>query len=358
MTPYTRLFAAMLLLGLAAPSLGQNALRWESSLEEAQRQAAATNRLVLVHFSASWCQPCQRLEKQVFSHPGFGQSLAARYVAVKLDFDEHQALATRWGVQSIPTDVVLSPQGQPIQRIQSPPSADAYVAAMQRVADYAVAAAPASPAVSPSAPAAAATSGAGNAATVGDRYANYNASQPPQQPRSSQPPVSAPAWTESSNGAEANVASAAAGPVAHQVAASNWQNAERRPDAIGPTSVQLPPDCPVLGLDGFCPVTLIEKRAWAQGDARWGAIHRNRTYLFCSEAEQKQFLANPDHYSPVMSGDDAVLATDAGRSVPGERRYGVFFGNRVYLFQNEQTLKTFAAHPNRYAAEISQVMRP
>jgi YHS domain-containing protein len=123
-------------------------------------------------------------------------------------------------------------------------------------------------------------------------------------------------------------------------------------------SAQLPPGCPPLGLDGFCAVTLIEQRAWKQGDPRYGAIHRNRTYIFCGPAEQQRFLQNPDAYSPMMSGDDPVLALDQSRAVPGSRKHGVFFGNRVYLFSSEQTLADFQRNPNRYAPEISQARRP
>ena len=127
------------------------------------------------------------------------------------------------------------------------------------------------------------------------------------------------------------------------------------PSAGGP---RLPPGCPPLGLDGYCPVTLIELRAWKAGDPRYGAIHRNRTYIFCGPAEQQRFLQNPDAYSPMMSGDDPVLALDQSRAVPGSRKHGVFFGNRVYLFSSEQTLADFQRNPNRYAPEITQARRP
>ena len=40
---------------------------WQPNLETAQQIAARSNRLVLIHFWAPWCQPCMRLEKEVFS---------------------------------------------------------------------------------------------------------------------------------------------------------------------------------------------------------------------------------------------------------------------------------------------------
>jgi len=109
---------------------------------------------------------------------------------------------------------------------------------------------------------------------------------------------------------------------------------------------------PPLCLDGFCPVTLSEKQAWVQGDVRWGAIHRGRTYLFIGPEEQRRFFADPDRYAPVGSGNDVVLAAEQGRAVPGMREHGVFFGNRIYLFASEESLTRFAEKPEVYANQV------
>ena len=66
------------------------------------------------------------------------------------------------------------------------------------------------------------------------------------------------------------------------------------------------------------------------GDCRLGAIHRGRTYLFAGP-DGSSFLAAPDRYAPVASGNDIVLATDQGKVVPGTE-HGVFYENRIYLF--------------------------
>ena len=71
--------------------------------------------------------------------------------------------------------------------------------------------------------------------------------------------------------------------------------------------VQLPDGSPPLGLDGNCPVQLSEHKKWVRGNPSFGAVHRGRTYLFVSAEDQQKFLANPDHYSPVVSGNDPVL---------------------------------------------------
>lgn len=103
-----------------------------------------------------------------------------------------------------------------------------------------------------------------------------------------------------------------------------------------------------VGLEGYCPVTLAERGVWVEGRAQWGVRHRGRTYLFAGAEQQKAFLADPDSYAPVMSGDDPVLALDAGKSTPGQRRYGVTYQSRTYLFSSTETRDAFAANPQRY----------
>jgi len=105
-----------------------------------------------------------------------------------------------------------------------------------------------------------------------------------------------------------------------------------------------------VGLEGYCPVTLAERGAWVEGRAQWGARHRGRTYLFASAEQQKSFLSDPDRYAPALSGDDPVLAFDAGKSTPGQRRYGVTYQSRTYLFSSTETRDAFAANPQRYTS--------
>ena len=109
-----------------------------------------------------------------------------------------------------------------------------------------------------------------------------------------------------------------------------------------------------MGLDGYCPVTLVERQQWAMGDARFGAVHRGKTYLFIGPNEVKKFLADPDKYAPVLSGNDPVLAMDGRQLVPGRREYGVYSDNRVYLFADESSRRRFEENPARYGAEAIQ----
>ena len=107
-----------------------------------------------------------------------------------------------------------------------------------------------------------------------------------------------------------------------------------------------------LGLEGYCPVTLVDHGTWAEGRVQWGVRHRGRTYLFAGAEQQQTFLANPDRYAPALSGDDPVLAMESGARTPGQRRYGVTYQSRMYLFATPETRATFAADPARYSASV------
>ena len=113
-----------------------------------------------------------------------------------------------------------------------------------------------------------------------------------------------------------------------------------------------------VGLEGYCPVSLAEQGTWVEGRAQWGAQHRGRTYLFAGETQQRKFLADPDRYAPALSGDDPVLAFESGTQIPGQRRYGVTYQGRIYLFSTLETRGKFAANPQAYATRVQLAENP
>lgn len=440
MRAFSRILLALCALTLALPARAEDQMPWQVNVETAQQLAARTNRLVLIHFWAPWCKPCMRLEKEVFSRADTAKALEANFVFVKVNADEAPGTTRSFGVSSLPTDVIVTPQGRLVSQFQSPPTAAQYITQLNQAAAghrelarrspgpavppaaatapvttpapqavVAPVAAPPTPAVAAPAPAPV-TSAAmpldpnatGAAPAPTDRYAEYYPQQqlaqgaaaspapaapvagpqPPafQQPASVAPPVAVAPPSDSP--AQPPAASPVQQPVAAQsqpVAASppapqTPMTAQASPGGAGyppqeaynahaayqPTAQapQLPPGCPPAALDGNCPVTLMERRQWATGNRAWGAIHRGRTYLFVGPDEKEKFLANPDFYSPVLAGNDPVLALDNQILVPGRREFG-FFGpdNRVYLFADEASLKRFEANPRRYAAEVLQAQR-
>ena len=87
-------------------------------------------------------------------------------------------------------------------------------------------------------------------------------------------------------------------------------------------------------------------------------MHRGRTYLFLGPTDKEKFLANPDRYTPVLSGNDPVMALDHQITAPGKREFGVFGSDkRIYLFVDENTLQRFRQNEKRYQVEATQAAR-
>ena len=91
-------------------------------------QALKGDKLVMVDFWASWCGPCRMLGPVV-------EKLAEQYegkaVIGKVNVDEQQELAVRYGVMSIPT-VIFFKNGKEIDRKVGVMPAGAYTALLDQ----------------------------------------------------------------------------------------------------------------------------------------------------------------------------------------------------------------------------------
>ncbi len=75
-------------------------------------QVLKADQPVLVDFHADWCQPCRALEPTISE---LAERYAGRVTVGKVDIDANPELATRYGIQSIPT-VLLFNDGRVAQK--------------------------------------------------------------------------------------------------------------------------------------------------------------------------------------------------------------------------------------------------
>ena len=92
-----------------------------------------------------------------------------------------------------------------------------------------------------------------------------------------------------------------------------------------------------LGLEGYCPVALLESGNWVEA-GQMGCTSSRPVHIYSVVSRQQQiFLADPDRYAPALSGDDPVAAFDGRTTIAGQRRYGVTYQQRIYLFESPET---------------------
>ena len=383
-----QLSIAVLLFSLISTTVGaEQAIQWRSDLESAKREARETNRPILVHFWSSACAPCVRLDQQVYSLPEVKHALEAMFVPVRLKVEDEPGTVSLYGVRSWPADVILTPDGRFVALLKCPPVAGQYLAQLTQVTggvnplggtalanmNPAAGGPSTQPVSNPAAtnvqPLAHAVATAPPQVTAISHHASPGTTGRVQQYDWSGSGAASGAsgggvgsayqpLTGSAYGASTPTNSSLPGSQSPSVSAASFNSVESRPLTSHYELVSAK-DAPPLGLDGFCPVQLgkpQDKRQalWVKGDPRYGVVHRGRTYLFSSQEAQQEFLRNPDHYSPVMSGNDPVLLVENSQQVPGRRELGLFFGDRVYLFATKESQAKFKADMRKYAEVVYQ----
>jgi protein disulfide-isomerase len=351
---------------MVSAAVGQpSAVRWQWNLETAKLVAAQSNRLVLIHFWAEWCGPCQAMERAVFSRPEVAAALQRDYVPCRLNLDQFPSTANQYGVTKIPTDVIITPQGQMIARFVGAADVSQYLDRIGRVTaarrgdpSQMVAQISGGPPISPAGPGinpqADATSG--EFCRTNSPLSSQPQLSPVNPPYAGQPnfpgPVQGPLDGGRATGdggrGQPSYPGLAQGPQPPPLQGNPGTSRQ------GPSSpaIELPPGSPPLALDGYCPVQLTENERWVLGNRRWGAIHEGRTYLFAGPEEQNRFLADPTRYAPVFSGDDVVKLVDEGKRVSGSRLHGAWFHGKVYLFVSEGSYQQFDKNPFRYVSKL------
>ena len=81
------------------------------SVKEALEKAQKERKMVFVDMWATWCVPCKMLAETLFSQKEVGEYMNSRFICVKCDIDtqEGKILKKRYGVNRVPTLLILQP---------------------------------------------------------------------------------------------------------------------------------------------------------------------------------------------------------------------------------------------------------
>lgn len=106
------------LTGSASVAQAQSEQTWFHDLSTAQRVAKEKNLPILVHFSATWCMPCQKMESAVLNQHVVKDYFGKNLIACKIDGDKYPELLSKYQIETYPTDILLDTTGREIKRNQ------------------------------------------------------------------------------------------------------------------------------------------------------------------------------------------------------------------------------------------------
>ncbi len=106
---------------------------WLSDFESAEAEAQRLGRPLLIHFYADWCIPCRRMDRDVLRSPELSAHLKRNFVGVKVDADREPDVLKKYGVRSLPADVVVTVQGQVVIQTRGYQEKRNYLARLDRL---------------------------------------------------------------------------------------------------------------------------------------------------------------------------------------------------------------------------------
>lgn len=91
-------------------------IHWQSDLKQAHQISANTGKPVLLVLGATWCKPCLKMEREVFTRPEIVSKVMAGFIPVHLDADQNPDLIERLDLDSIPAILVIDRDLQIVRR--------------------------------------------------------------------------------------------------------------------------------------------------------------------------------------------------------------------------------------------------
>jgi YHS domain-containing protein len=213
-------------------------------------------------------------------------------VGVKIDLDQHPEIAEKYGVDSIPADVVVSPSGRVLSKTVGFQPRDSYLANLANA-----------------------------------------------ERKTAEEVMLARKAAEEKKAAEERALALTSKPVAPPV------KEEFTPERLETTQK---PSKLIVGLDGYCPVTLWRTREWAKGKTAFGADFQGVRFYFNSLADRDDFIAEPTRYAPQLLGCDPVALWETERAIAGTAKYAAFFDGELYLFNALANRDRFKQSPPQF----------
>ena len=91
----------------------QKGIQWES-YSSGMPLADNNNKAVFLHFYATWCSYCAKMEKESFQNGTIIKLLNNNFISIKVDIEKQPKIAEKFNVFALPTTYFFSSKGEKI----------------------------------------------------------------------------------------------------------------------------------------------------------------------------------------------------------------------------------------------------
>ena len=86
-------------------------LKWKSFKQYAN-QGNSDGKIIYIHFWATWCQYCHKMEKDTFGNPKVVAALNKDFYPIRVNTDKEPLIAGVFGVRGLPYNLFLTEDGK------------------------------------------------------------------------------------------------------------------------------------------------------------------------------------------------------------------------------------------------------
>lgn len=315
---------------------------WLNDFAKAEAEAQRLHRPLVVHFHTRRCPPCRKMDREVLDTPQVLRMLGDGFVAVKVDLDPAAGnawLQQKYAVENMPTDLVLSHDGKVLNRSEGYNGLQSgdrqkYISALTRIE--------------------------GTYAKDGLRQSPLVANDVKTTPPATVKPTTPKTATADEKGVAKSPSRGKLVPEPHEpTLITDNAAASGTPGSTPETPLPVVKrnDEPIIGLDGYCPVTLRATRTWKTGATQYACEYDGQTFFFLASDKLEEFKANPDRYVPRLLGCDAVVLAESNLVTRGSTKYGAFYEGELFLFETAESRTKFRKDPPRYI-HLKHALKP
>ena len=115
-----------------ADAMDASSGKWLDSFEEAKKLSIEKNVPIVLHFEAVWCGACRQMDSAVLSQQDVVKHLGNTVIGVRIDADRDPELIAKYGISSLPTEVIIGSEGQELARYAGSATLAEYTARLDK----------------------------------------------------------------------------------------------------------------------------------------------------------------------------------------------------------------------------------